>query len=112
VRECFIDGTFVVAKKGALEWERPSGAKVRRSWQWQTELVFQSPSASRASPHEVTLVTETLDHRFILKQSEKLIGESAYDSDPLDKKLTAECIKLIAAYCRTASCGTYSATGN
>jgi transposase len=45
--ECFIDGTFVVAKKGALEWERPSGAKVRSSWQWQTALVFLSPYASR-----------------------------------------------------------------
>lgn len=51
VRECFIDGTFVVAKKGASEWERPSGAKVRRSWQWQTALVFQSPSASRVLVH-------------------------------------------------------------
>jgi transposase len=27
--ECFIDGTFVVAKKGEGRWERPSGAKVR-----------------------------------------------------------------------------------
>jgi len=44
VSECFIDGTFVVAKKGGSGWERPSGAKVRRSWQWQTALVFQSPS--------------------------------------------------------------------
>jgi transposase len=26
--ECFIDGTFVVAKKGGLQWERPSGARV------------------------------------------------------------------------------------
>ena len=41
--ETFIDGTFVSAKKGALELERPSGAKVRRSWQWQTALVFLSP---------------------------------------------------------------------
>ena len=41
--ECFIDGTFVVAKKGASQWERPSGAKVRKSWQWQTALVFLSP---------------------------------------------------------------------
>ena len=41
--ECFIDGTFVVAKKGADVWERPSGAKVRSSWQWQTALVFLSP---------------------------------------------------------------------
>jgi transposase len=41
--ECFIDGTFVSAKKGGGQWERPSGAKVRRSWQWQTALVFLSP---------------------------------------------------------------------
>ena len=45
--ECFIDGTFVVAKKGDLEWERPSGAKVRSSWRWQTALVFLSPSTRR-----------------------------------------------------------------
>jgi transposase len=42
--ECFIDGTFVVAKKGGTVWERPSGAKVRRSWPLQTALVFLSPS--------------------------------------------------------------------
>jgi transposase len=42
--ECFLDGTFVVAKKGADVLERPSGATVRRSWPWQTVLVFLSPS--------------------------------------------------------------------
>jgi transposase len=42
--ECFIDGTFVVAKKGGVGWERPSGARVRRSWPLQTALVFRSPS--------------------------------------------------------------------
>jgi transposase len=42
--ECFIDGTFIVAKKGASEWEQPSGAKARSSWQWQMALVFLSPS--------------------------------------------------------------------
>jgi transposase len=26
--ECFIDGTFVIAKKGGTRWEKPSGAKV------------------------------------------------------------------------------------
>jgi hypothetical protein len=41
--ECFIDGFFVVAKKGAGPWERPNAAKVRRSWRWQTALVFLSP---------------------------------------------------------------------
>jgi transposase len=42
--ECFIDGTFIVAKKGASKLEKPSRAKARNSWQWQTALVFLSPS--------------------------------------------------------------------
>lgn len=41
--ECFIDGTFVVAKKGGQKLERPSGAKVRSSWLLQTLLVYLSP---------------------------------------------------------------------
>ena len=45
--ECFIDGTFVVAKKGAQEWERPSGVKGRSSWRWPTARVFLSPSTRR-----------------------------------------------------------------
>ncbi len=49
--ECFIDGTFVVAKKGAAKWERPSGARVRSSWQWQTALVFLSPSTQALLRH-------------------------------------------------------------
>ena len=43
LRECFIDGSFVIAKKGAAGWEKPSGARVQSSWQWQTALVFLSP---------------------------------------------------------------------
>jgi transposase len=45
--ECFIDGTFIVAKKGAAKSEKPSGARVRNSWQWQTALVFLSPFTRR-----------------------------------------------------------------
>jgi transposase len=45
--EGFIDGTFAGAKKGAPASGRPSGARGPRSWQWQTALVFLSPSASR-----------------------------------------------------------------
>jgi hypothetical protein len=41
--ECFIDGTFVMAKKGAQGWEKQSGARVQSSWQWQMALVFLSP---------------------------------------------------------------------
>jgi transposase len=41
--ECFINGTFVMAKKGAQGWEKPSGTRVQSSWQWQMALVFLSP---------------------------------------------------------------------
>jgi transposase len=47
ISECYIDGTFVVAKKGGRGSERPSGAKVRRSWRFQTALLFLSPSTQR-----------------------------------------------------------------
>lgn len=46
VSECFIDATFAPAKKGGAASAKPSGAKVRNSWQWQTALVFLSPFAS------------------------------------------------------------------
>jgi transposase len=47
LEESFIDGMFVPAKKGGGLWEKPSGAKAPKSWQWQTALVFLSPYAQR-----------------------------------------------------------------
>ena len=41
-----------------------------------------------------------MDHRFIPEQPEKLIGDRAYDSDPLDQKLAAEGIEMIAPHRR------------
>ncbi len=41
--ECFIDGTFVPAKKGVWTSGKLRGVRVQRSWQWQTALVFLSP---------------------------------------------------------------------
>ena len=49
--ECFVDATFVGAKKGEGRWERPGGARARSSWRWQTALVFLSPYARRALAH-------------------------------------------------------------
>ena len=40
-----------------------------------------------ASPHEATLVEPTLASRALPELPEKLIGDKAYDSDPLDKNL-------------------------
>jgi hypothetical protein len=43
--ECFIDGTFVPAKKGGAASGRPNAARAPRSWALQTAMVFLSPSA-------------------------------------------------------------------
>jgi hypothetical protein len=40
-----------------------------------------------ASPHEVTLVEATLASAFLKEKPERLIGDKAYDSDPLDESL-------------------------
>lgn len=48
VEECFIDGTFASAKKGALWLVKRSAEKGPRSWQLQTASLFLSPSALRA----------------------------------------------------------------
>ena len=63
--ECFIDGTFVVAKKGASEWERPSGAKVRSSWRWQTAMVFLSPYTLRLLRRMKSDLSEKLSLKFL-----------------------------------------------
>ncbi len=49
-----------------------------------------------ASPHEVTLVGDTLSSRFIDDLPEHLIGDKAYDPDHLDAELQAQGIEMIA----------------
>ena len=51
-----------------------------------------------ASPHEVTLVHKTLAARFVEALPKRLIGDRAYDSDPLDAELAAQGIALISPH--------------
>jgi transposase len=52
-----------------------------------------------ASPHETTLVEATLDACFLEDAPDCLIGDRAYDSDPLDTRLREERgIELIAPH--------------
>lgn len=53
-----------------------------------------------AAPHEVTLVAPTLAACFVDEQPERLIGDTAYDSDPLDERLADDGIELIAPHRR------------
>jgi transposase len=56
--------------------------------------------AASASPHEVTLVAATLDSGFIDELPQRLIGDRAYDADPLDKALAELGIEMIASHRR------------
>ena len=120
--ECFIDGTFVAAKKGAQRLVRLNGAKVAKSWQYRCTKFEQSvrswylsrparyicftsigvtrPAPSGATMHEVRLVHETLASRHVSGKPEKLIGDKAYDSDPLDVELADVGIDMIAPHRR------------
>lgn len=60
-------------------------------------LPFAAHVAS-AAPHEVTLVTATLEQRFVVEPPVRLIGDAAYDSDRLDQTLRQEGIELIAPH--------------
>ena len=40
--EAFLDATFVMAKKGAAQSERPVAGKVRSAWWWSTARVYLS----------------------------------------------------------------------
>jgi transposase len=49
-----------------------------------------------ASPHEVTRVATTLAERCVEARPERLLGDKAYDSDPLDARLAEPGIALVA----------------
>jgi hypothetical protein len=54
-------------------------------------------SITSASPREVTLVEQTLDATLTREAPVRLIGDRAYDSDPLDARLVYErAVELIA----------------
>lgn len=56
-----------------------------------------------ASPGEVTLVHDTLEASFGLDFPQRLIGNKAYDSDPLDAELAVLGIEMIGQTERTGS---------
>lgn len=51
-----------------------------------------------ARPHEVTLVEATVDEAVTIGLPERLVGDRAYDSDPLNAKLAVDDIELIAPH--------------
>jgi len=52
-----------------------------------------------ASPHETKLVVPTIERRFLAETPQRLIGDRAYDSDPLDTQICERFgVQLIAPH--------------
>ena len=57
-----------------------------------------------ASPHETKLVEPTIERRFLAETPERLIGDRAYDSDPLDMQIRDRFgVQLVAPHNSTRS---------
>ena len=57
-------------------------------------------SVFSATPFESTLLEQTIRERFSKAKISRLVGDKAYDSDPLDKRLKQKGIELIAPHKR------------
>jgi transposase len=53
-----------------------------------------------ASPHEVTLVQKTIEGRFLVQLPKRIIGDKAYDSDPLDAEMAVLGVEMISPHKR------------
>src|SRR5690242_19006457 len=81
--ECFLDGSFVIAKKrgpGVGVTKRGKGCKIMAVAD-RTGLPVAVHVGS-ARPAEVTLVQPLLAARFTTALPERLAGDRAFDSDP------------------------------
>ena len=98
LNECFIDGSFAVAKRGALRQplQPGKGSKLMAVADRSGHPV--AIDVAEASPHEVTLVETTVEARFVEEQPQRLIGDKAYDSDELSEDFAARGIEPIAPH--------------
>jgi transposase len=99
LRECFIDGTFAPAKRGGAgvgKTKKGKGSKIMAVV--EAEGLPVAITIDSANPHEVKLVEQTLDARFVDSLPERLIGDKAYDSDALDATWAAHGMEVIAPH--------------
>ena len=97
--ECFIDATFVMAKGGGAEVGPTKRGKGMKIMAIVDRHGLPLPvGAHAANHHEVRLVQLCFDFYMIEAKPENLIGDRAYDSDPLDHALGQDGIEMIAPH--------------
>jgi hypothetical protein len=79
--------------------EPQSAEKAGKSWRlWIAIGLPLSVSTHAANHHEVRLVQLCFDFYMIEAKPQNLIGDRAYDSDPLDEELRTDGIAMIAPH--------------
>src|SRR5437879_4790344 len=99
LEEAFIDGTFAPAKRGGAgvgKTKRGKGTKIMAVVDGAGLPV--AVCVESATPHEVTLVQQTLAELFVDEPIERLIGDNSYDSDRLDRELAHTGVEMIAPH--------------
>ena len=99
-----VDAMFSSAKGGGAEvgpTKRGKGVKIMGIV--DREGLPLSVSTHAANHHEVTLVQWSFEFYMIEATPEHLIGDKAYDSDPLDAELKVEGVEMIAPHRKIGS---------
>ena len=95
--ECFVDGTFSKAKGGGDGIGcTKAGKGVKIMILVDAKGLPVAVTTSSASPHESRLIQELFGFMLTKKQPTRVIGDKAYDSDPLDAELATHGIEMIA----------------
>lgn len=99
--ECFVDGTFSKAKGGGdgIGCTRV-GKGVKIMVMVDARGLPVAVSTCSATPNECQLVQELFDFMLTHEVPPRLIGDRAYDSDPLDAELAERGVELIAPHRR------------
>ena len=95
--ESYIDGSYVPAKKGGTlvkSSTRGIGSKIVAIIDRNRNPI--SLEVTSANFHDVRFVEPLIRERLLRNKVSKIIGDKAFDSDPLDRKLRRRGIELIA----------------
>ena len=91
--ETFIDASFSGGKRGAVRLVQHAAAKGPRSWQLRTAMVFLSPWGLQALRRMKLASSKPPSNSASRAAPQRMIGDRAYDSDPLDAKLQQQGIQ-------------------
>lgn len=99
--ECFVDGTFSKARGGG---DGIGCARVGKGVEIMVLVDARglpvAVETMSVAPHESTLVQCLFDFMLTEEAPERIIGDKAYDSDPLDEALAEQGIEMIAPHRR------------